>query len=480
MNKPSPHPLWQAEAVVLAVRGSCLHEQTWVANGISIDSRTTAPGDLFIALQGPTHDGHNHVAAAFAAGASAALVAKQPMQVPPDAPLVFVEDTLVALQELGRAGRDRAHGTILAVTGSVGKTSTKEMLRLTLGAVGKTYANPGSFNNHWGVPIALASLPPDADYGIFEMGMNHAGELTALSALVRPHIAVITTIEAVHLEFFASTEAIADAKAEIFQGMRENGTVILNRDTPHYARLASAAKSRGIKKIMSFSTQGKADAALLDCTLTSEGSTVDAVIAGHNAHYSIGAPGMHLVQNSLAALLAAAVASGKVEECAAALPHYKPPKGRGVSQAMALPGGESLTLIDESYNASPAAVRAVVRVLEQTVPARGGRRILVLGDMLEMGVTSPELHAGLTSTIVEAKIALVFCCGEMMRFLYDALPPPLRGAYAANSAELATLVVQAVRADDVVTIKGSKTMLMGRVTDAIKALGEAQPQKIAR
>jgi len=472
-------PLWQAEDVVRALRGRCLHEQSWKAHGISIDSRTTAPGDLFIALQGPTHDGHDHVAAAFASGASAALVARQPSQVPPDAPLVFVDDTLLALHELGRAGRARAKGKIIAVTGSVGKTSTKEMLRLALGAVGKTFANPGSFNNHWGVPLSLACMPPDADYGVFEMGMNHAGELAALSLLVRPDIALITTIEAVHLEFFASTEQIADAKAEIFQGMSENGIVILNRDNPHYARLASAAKTRGIKKILSFAKDTKADAHLVDCALTSEGSAINATISGYNIHYSIGAPGLHLVQNSLAALLAASLASGKVDECAMALSHYKPPKGRGVQQTVALADGGSFILIDESYNASPASVRASIRVLAHASPSVGGRRLLVLGDMRELGATSPALHTGLVPAIAEAKIDSVFCCGEMMHHLYEALPAPLRGGYALDSAALVPLVMQAVHANDVVTVKGSNSMKLSLIIDALKALDVKTQQKIA-
>ena len=471
--------LWQASDVVRAVRGRCLHEQSWGAHNISIDSRTVQAGDLFIALQGPLHDGHDHVAAAFAAGAVAALVSRQPAQTPPDMPLLFVEDTLVALQELGRAGRDRARAKIIGVTGSVGKTSTKEMLRLALSAVGKTYANPGSFNNHWGLPLALACVPADADYGVFEMGMNHAGELTALAALARPDIAVITTIEAVHLEFFASTESIADAKAEIFSGMRENGVVILNRDNRHFSRLTNAAKSKGIKKILSFAREGKADAALIDCALTTEGSAVNAIVLGYNIHYSIGAPGMHLVQNSLAALLAAATASGKIDECATALSYYKPPKGRGVVTPLVLADGESFTLIDESYNASPVSVRAAIRVLAQATPQRNGRRILVLGDMRELGATSPTLHSDLVGAIAEAKIDSVFCCGEMMRYLYDALPAPLRGAHAPDSAALAPIVADAIRPDDILSVKGSKSMELGRVIDALKNIAATHPHKIA-
>ena len=471
--------LWQAESVVRAVRGQCLHEQTWEARGVSIDSRTLAVGDLFVSLTGPAHDGHDHVAAAFAAGASAAIVSRQPSQLSPDAPLIFVEDTLVALQALGRAGRDRARGKIIAVTGSVGKTGTKEMLRLALGAVGNTYANPGSLNNHWGLPLALACLPPEADYGIFEMGMNHAGELAALAALARPDIAVITTIEAVHLEFFASTETIADAKAEVFQGMNEKGIVILNRDNAHYARLAAAAKAKGIKKILSFGKDSKADARLIDVVALPGGNSVRAIVQGNKISYRIGAAGAHVALNSLGALLACVVASGKTEEGAAALTHYAPPKGRGATQAVSLPNGDCFTLIDESYNASPASVRAALCVLADCVPVKSGRRLLVLGDMGELGETSPALHTALVPAIINAGIDSVFCCGEMMRHLYDVLPEALRGAYAPNSAALALLVAQDICADDVVSVKGSNSMKLSLVIDALKALALSSEQKQA-
>lgn len=334
-------PLWQAEAVVRAVRGWCLHEQSWVATGVSIDSNTTKPGDLFIALSDSSYDGHNHVAAAFAAGASAALVARQPQQVPSDASLLFVEDTFVALQELGRAGRNRARGKIIAITGSFGKTSTKEILRLALSAVGKTYADQGLANTRWGVPLALACLPRKADYGIFEMGLTREGDLAALSMLARPDIAVVTTIEPRPLESFSSIEAIVDAQTEIFQGMNENGTVILNRDNEYYVRFASEAKIQGIKKNLSFSKKGKADASLIDVTVTGEESILNALISGRNVHTSIGSTDRLDVQNSLAALLAAAEASGKINECAAALPRYKPSKEKGLSQLIALLDGDT-------------------------------------------------------------------------------------------------------------------------------------------
>ncbi|MFA4994071.1 MAG: UDP-N-acetylmuramoyl-tripeptide--D-alanyl-D-alanine ligase [Bdellovibrionales bacterium] len=461
--------LWQAEEIVRAVRGRCLQEQSWGVSGISIDSRMVTSGDLFIALKEEARDEQASVAAAFAAGASAAIVSRQPMQVPPAAPLVFVDDTFAALHDLGRQGRARAQGKIIAVTGSVGKTSTKEMLRLALGAVGAVYAVSGNFNNSWGLPLALANLPEDTDYGIFEMGLTHAGELAALSLLARPDIAVITSIEAVHLECFASLEGLADAKAEVFLGMTENGIVLLNRDNLQYARLANAAKKRGIRKIASFSTNEKADAVVRECFPSGEGSAVKAVIAGRKISYSIGEPGMHLVKNSLAALLASFAASGKIDECAAALSHYRLLEGSGSLKTIDLFDGGQIKLIDEGDNASPASLRAALGVLAETKLNKKGRGILVLGDMLGLGETAPDLHIGLAPDIVTAGVSLVFCCGDMMRYLYDALPDALRGAYALDSEELAPLVARVVRADDVVTVKGSEGMKMKRIVEELEA-----------
>lgn len=462
---------WNAEDVIRAVHGQCLHDQSWQAHGVAIDSRVTQPGDLFVALKGPTHDGHEHVSAAFAAGAVAAIVARQPPQIPPQAPLITVPDTFTALQELGQAGRKRAQAKTIAVTGSVGKTGTKEMLRLMLNEVGDTYANEGSFNNHWGVPLSLARLPADALYGVFEIGMNHAGELGPLSQQVRPDVALITNIEAVHLEFFASIEAIADAKAEIFLGMAPSAVVVLNRDNSQFARLAAAAKERGLKKILGFGRDGKADARMMECIEKTDGSEIKADILGKKISYRISAPGSHVAMNSLGALCAAMAAGADLQACAAALSHYKQPKGRGVIQNIALPDGD-ITVIDESYNASPVAVRFAIRVLGQMAPGKGGKRILVLGDMRELGETSPALHTDLAKDIAEAKVDRVFCCGEMMAHLFEALPPALRGMHTKTSAELAPLVAEATHAGDVVTVKGSNGMKMWAVVEALKDLDE--------
>jgi UDP-N-acetylmuramoyl-tripeptide--D-alanyl-D-alanine ligase len=386
------------------------------------------------------------------------------------APLVFVTDTFKALQELGTTGRARAEARIIAVTGSVGKTGTKEMLRLMLGATGDTYANEGNLNNHWGVPLSLARLPAAARYGVFEIGMNHAGELGPLSQTVKPEVALITTIEAVHLEYFASLDAIADAKAEIFEGLRPGGAAVLNRDNAQFARLAAAAKAQGVKSILSFGRDNKADAKLLECKAESGGSTLRAEIMGRATGWRLNAPGEHLVMNALGALLSVAALGADVEACAAALAHYRPPKGRGVIETLPIPGGE-ITLIDESYNASPAAMRFAIRVLGQMTPGSGGRRILVLGDMRELGTSAPALHAELARGIIEARIDSVFCCGEMMMHLYDALPAALRGGQAQDSNALAPLVAKAVHVGDIVSVKGSHSLQMERVIEALIALG---------
>lgn len=462
----SSNLLWPAEAVIRAVHGHCLQEQSWQATGVSIDSRAVQKGDLFVALKGPTHDGHDHVAAAFEAGAAAAIVSRQPLQIPAQAPLVTVEDTFAALEDLGRAGRARTHARIAAVTGSVGKTSSKEMLRLMLSAVGSTYANEGSLNNHWGVPLSLARLPENAQYGVFELGMNHAGELTNLSQQAQPDISLITTIEAVHLEFFDSLEAIADAKAEIFIGTKKDGAAILNRDNAYFAHLATAAKNRGLKGILSFGRDSKSDARLLNYTPTAQGGDVSAEINGRKITFQLNVPGEHLALNALGCLLSAVAIGGDLEACTAALAHYQQPKGRGVTQKIELRDG-SFTLIDESYNASPAAVRAALRVLNQTA---GNRKILVLGDMKELGEHSPALHTALIDDILTAKVDLVFTCGEATSDLFYILPEKIRGKHAKNSDDLAPIVANSVHAGDVVTIKGSNSMKMNKIVEALKAL----------
>jgi UDP-N-acetylmuramoyl-tripeptide--D-alanyl-D-alanine ligase len=445
------------------------HNAAWEATGVAIDSRTVKPGDLFIALQGPNQDGHLYIEKALAAGAVAVLGHKKPNDYSGQKPLLMVDDTFKALQDLGTFSRQRAQGKIIAVTGSVGKTGSKEQLRLILSMHAETYANEGSFNNHWGVPLSLARLPDDARYGVFELGMNHAGELAPLSRQVRPHVALITNVEAVHLEFFKSVEDIADAKAEIFAGLGNHGIAILNRDSPHHDRLAGHARHQSVGTILSFGRHAEADAKLLDYAALENGSRVTASIAGKTITYEIGMPGQHIALNSLGTLLAAHAAGADAATSAHALKHYKAPAGRGTRMQIAVPDG-TFTLIDESYNASPVATRATIAVLGQTSPAPGGRRIMVLGDMRELGASGKALHASLAPDLEAASVDKVFCAGELSETLYNALPAPMRGHYAADSKALAPLVAAYVGAGDLVVVKGSKSMHMELVVDAVKAL----------
>jgi UDP-N-acetylmuramoyl-tripeptide--D-alanyl-D-alanine ligase len=457
---------WTARDAAAATAGRLTGPADWQALGISIDSRTVKPGDLFVALAGPSFDGHDFVAAALAKGAVAAIVHRRPAGLFEQAPLLLVEDSLAGLTRLGIAGRARSRARFVGVTGSVGKTGTKEALRLALSTQAETYANEGSLNNHWGVPLSLARLPSDARLGVFELGMNHAGELGPLSRMVRPEVAVITTIEPVHLEFFDSLEAIADAKAEIFEGMTAGGAVVLNLDNGQFERLAGHARRRGITRIFGFGEHPGAAARLLACRLEATGSQVEAEVLGRHLDYRLGAPGRHWVQNSLAVLAAAASLDLDVGLAAGALAALSPPKGRGQRRQIALPGGW-IELIDESYNASPAAMRAAFAVLARAKPGPRGRRIAVLGDMRELGPTAAALHAGLAPALAEAGIDLVLTCGPLMQALQSALPRERRGAHAGDSAALIPAVLAAIRPGDVVLVKGSLGTKMAPIVEAL-------------
>ncbi len=460
-------PLWTAreaaDAVGVTARGD------WRAAGVSIDSRTVAPGDLFVALKGPKHDGHDYIAAALSAGAAAAMVERVPADVAPGAPLLVVGETLAALERLGRAARARnARARIIAVTGSVGKTSTKEALKLALEAQGAVHASAGSYNNHIGVPLTLARMPAYADFGVFEIGMNHAGEITPLVRMVRPQVAIITTIEAVHIENFAGgLEEIAAAKAEMFDGL-EGGVAVLNRDNAFFEFLSARARARGVRRVIGFGQHPEADARLTEVRLEPTGSHVAAIIDGRAVSYRIAAPGRHWVINSLAVLGAIAAAGGDIGVSAATLARLSAPKGRGRRHRVGV-GTGSFELIDDSYNASPVSMRAAFQVLAAAEPGPNGRRIAVLGDMLELGADSPKLHAALAGALVEAKIDQVFTCGQYMARLHDSLPASLRAAHAVNSEQLVPMVRAAIRAGDVVVVKGSFGSRMGRVVDALLA-----------
>jgi UDP-N-acetylmuramoyl-tripeptide--D-alanyl-D-alanine ligase len=460
-----PPPLWTETSAAAATDGKAAG--SWVASGVSIDSRTLRAGELFVALRGPHRDGHDFVRAAFARGAAAAVVDRDVADLPPGAPLLRVADTFAALRALAAAARRRSRARIIAVTGSVGKTGTKEALAVALSASGPTAASAGSLNNHWGVPLSLARLPPDAAYGVFELGMNHPGEIAALTRLVRPHVAVITTVEPVHLGFFPSVEAIADAKAEIFIGLEPGGAAVLYRDNPHYERLAAAARRRPAA-IVSFGAAADAAVRLVDCLLRPDGSAVVAALRDTVLRYELPLPGRHWVMNSLAVLAAAHAAGADPARAAAALAGLTAPAGRGRRHELPWHGGR-LVLIDESYNASPASMRAALAVLAAIPPGPGGRRIAVLGDMRELGEQSPRFHRELATPILEAAIDLVFLVGSEIAALHEALPEDRRGGLWRSVDEAIPMVLARLRPGDVVTVKGSHGVGMGRVVERLCA-----------
>ncbi len=378
-----------------------------------------------------------------------------------------VGDTLEALNALGRAGRARATDTVvIAVTGSVGKTGTKEALRLTLAPSGSVHASVKSFNNHWGVPLSLGNMPKDVRFGVFEIGMNHAGEIDVLTRLVRPHIAIVTTVAPVHLGFFRSVEDIADAKAEIFHGLEPAGTAIINRDNPLYERLKRHAEQHGAR-IVSFGETEGADARVLAIELKPDGSEVRADVLGEVVSYRLGAPGRHLVQNSLAVLAAVKLAGADLGAAARALADLRAQAGRGGRTLFPGRGG-NIAIIDESYNANPASMRAALATLGLTPRYEFKRRVAVLGDMLELGTQGAKLHQELAEVVDGAGVDVVFACGELMGSLYQALPAGRRGAYAKTAEDLQPLLTAGVGPGDVIMVKGSLGSRMGPLVEALK------------
>ena len=461
-------PLWTATEAADAL--GLPADVEWNAGGVSIDSRSVATGDLFVAIEGPNADGHDFVADALAKGAVAAVVHRPPPGVDAHAPLLKVGDTLAGLAALGGAARARTRARIVAVTGSVGKTGTKEALNLVLGAEAPTSANLGSLNNHWGLPLSLARMPRDTAFGVLEIGMNHPGEIAPLSMLARPHAALITAVEAVHSGHFSSVEEIADAKAEVFAGLEPRGIAVLNRDNPHFARLAEAAVAAGASTIICFGAHDDASVRLMDSTPDIDGSDVTVRIGGQDLRYRIGVPGHHWIINSLGVLATVSAVGGDVRAATAALQRMKAPVGRGRRHTVNLATG-GFELFDESYNASPVSMAAAFQVLGTARPGPGGRRIAVIGDMLELGDAAADLHAGLLAPLTEHGIDLVFAAGPFMGRLFELLPEAMRGAHAAHSAELAPRVTAAARGGDVITVKGSLGSRMGPIVTALRALG---------
>jgi UDP-N-acetylmuramoyl-tripeptide--D-alanyl-D-alanine ligase len=466
--------LWTVEEMAGAMGAERQGALPQSISGISIDSRTIGRGQAFFAIRGDRRDGHEFVASALAAKAGLAVVAAdRRAELPSEAALLVVPDVLAALRDLAAAARARTKAKVIGVTGSVGKTGTKEALRLALSKDGETHASVASYNNHWGVPLSLARCPASAHYAVLEMGMNHSGEIAPLSRLARPHVAIITTIAPVHLEFFGSLAKIADAKAEIFFGLESGGAAVLNRDNSQFARLKRRAKEAGVARIVSFGEHEKAEARLIKCAVHPDCSTVKAQILGTELTYKIGAPGRHLVHNSLAVLATCVLVGADLALAALALAEFKPACGRGSLIEIDLPGGPAL-VIDESYNANPASVDAALALLGQAPIGPRGRRIAVLGDMLELGPRGRALHRGLLEPVNANAVDLVFCCGPLMHALWRALPASRRGGHAEDSAALEAQVLSAIHAGDVVMVKGSLGSRMAPIVKALQLLSVRQ------
>ena len=411
-------------------------------SGISIDTRTLQPGDLFFAIKGENSDGHDYVETAFNKGAAASVIDEaHANDLRGLGSFYVVNDVLPAMERLGRAARERSPAGVVAVT--------------------------GSYNSHWGVPLTLARMPREAQFGVFEIGMNHAGEITPLVDMVRPHVAIVTTVAPVHLEYFASVDAIAEAKAEIFSGLEDNGVAIIHRDVAQFDLLIARAQAATTGNVWSFGLHAEADARLISSERDGDGSRVQARILGRDITYFVGAPGTHLAMNSLAVLLTSQAFSLDLDDAAAAMASFSAPTGRGQTVSLKTPRGDVM-LIDESYNANPTSMRAALALLGQTPVAMDGRRVAILGDMLELGAQAADLHRALAADIEAANIDLVFASGPMMKHLFDALPERLRSRWSPTSAGLTDAVLEAVGGGDAVMIKGSNGSRMAPIVAALK------------
>ncbi|WP_101068231.1 UDP-N-acetylmuramoyl-tripeptide--D-alanyl-D-alanine ligase [Roseovarius salinarum] len=470
--------LWTATDAAAATGGRATGD--WQATGVSIDTRTLAPGELFVALTA-ARDGHDFVADALARGAAAAMVSRVPEGVAPDAPLLMVDDVLAGLTALGAAGRARSAARVVAVTGSVGKTSTKEMLRAALHRQGRTHAAEASHNNHWGVPLTLARLPADAEYAVVEIGMNHPGEIAPLSRLARPHVAIVTSVAAAHLEAFDDLAGIAREKASIFEGLEPGGAAVLNGDletTPILRAKAAAHADR----VIDFGAAPGNHHRLTRVDIH------DAVTVGHALAwrtplvYKVGAPGRHLAVNALAVLAAVWWLGADRALAIAELGRWQPPGGRGTRETVALdPSDEAMSfdLIDDAFNANPASMAAALEVLAAARPrddvghVARGRRIAILGDMLELGETEAALHAALAELPEMDRLSVVHCVGPRMKALWDALPEARRGRWVEHADDLAGRLHGMVDAGDVVLVKGSKASLVSRLVDELRRTDRA-------
>lgn len=474
--------LWTAADAAAATGGQATTD--WKASGLSIDTRTLQPGDLFVALK-DVRDGHDFVADALTAGAAAALVSRIPDGLAEDAPLLLVPDVLPALEALGRAGRARAKAKVIGVTGSVGKTTTKEMLRTLFAGQGKVHAAEKSFNNHWGVPITLARLPQDADFAVIEIGMNHPGEISPLAQMAQLDVALVTIVAPAHLEAFESIEGIAREKAAIFDGLKQGGVAVINADLETGPILQAAAERSGAQ-VLRFGRDAAADFVLEDVAVYPDTTVAQARIKDQPLLFKVKSSGAHFAMNALCAIATVQAAGGDLGRAVVAMALWVPFAGRGARTRIVLDDTRDdvfLELIDDSYNANPASVGAALDMLAATEPQDGlgrvsrGRRIAVLGDMLELGKTSSDLHASLAAHPAMDQITKVHCVGPLMRNLWEAMPEPKRGVWTQTSDDLRREIHAQVDAGDVVMVKGSLGIKLAVVVDAIKKLGQADPQQ---
>lgn len=464
--------LWTAEEAAAATGGQVTGN--WQASGVSIDTRTLQTGDLFIALK-DIRDGHDFVAQALEIGAAAALVTHVPDGVSPDAPLLIVKDVQTALEALGHAARARSTARVVAVTGSVGKTSTKEMLARMLGEQGRTHASVESYNNHWGVPLTLARMPRDTEFAVIEIGMSHPGEISPLAKMARPHVALITTVAAAHLEAFDNVAAIAAEKAAILDGLEPGSTAVLNRDIEHAAVLTGKANDLGVHHV-GFGEQGR-DFVLKNVTVAGDTTVVQATAHDDPLVFKLGTPGRHFVMNGLGALASCAALGADLALAAISLGRWTPYKGRGARELIHLDPVErdqTLDLIDDAYNANPTSMAAALDVLAET-EVRRGRRIAFLGDMKELGPDEVALHADLADLPAMQQIDTVHCIGPLMRALFDGLPEHRRGDWFETSTEMVQGLRLRLRSGDVVLAKGSLSMKLSLIVDAIRKMGHGEP-----
>lgn len=462
--------LWTAAEAAAATGGQIAGD--WIATGIAIDSRKVAEGDLFVALSA-ARDGHDFVADALARGAVAALVSRVPEGVD-ETRCLRVDDVMAGLEALGRAGRARTGAKVIAVTGSVGKTTVKEMLRAALAGQGRVHAAEASFNNHWGVPVTLARMPAETDFAIIEIGMNAPGEIAPLSRMARPHVAVVTTVAPAHLEAFGVIEGIAQEKAAIFDGLQPGGIALAHADIDTAPILFDKARAVGATLIR-FGVADGVEARMTDVQPGPDGSVVQAEIGGTARLFKLAAPGRHMAINALIALTAAEAAGADAAEAAMALARWQPVAGRGTRQRVVLSRTDDIAieLIDDAFNANPASLAAALDVLAATELPRGGRRIAVLGDMLELGAEAVALHAGIADLPAMQAVDVVHCAGPLMAHLNAALPGSRRGLCLDTAEELARRLPRELRPGDVVLVKGSKGSRVSRVVDALVKLGQA-------